>query len=207
MLSLLPSPFPILSLALFPAPWLTPPPPPPPPPGLPAYYEVACAEASSNLARFDGMRYGLLRQPENATLNDVYMATRDVGFGQEVKSRLLLGTYALSSGYYDAYYKRAQKVRTLIQEDFESCFGQVDLLISPVAPTTAYKRGALTSNPLEMYLGDAMTVNINLAGIPALSVPCGVDSSGLPIGLQMIAPAFAEGMLLRTGHIFQMMQT
>lgn len=150
------------------------------------------------------MRYGLFNRPSEGNLTEAYTTTRDTGFGQEVKSRLLLGTYALSSGYYDAYYKRAQKVRTLIQDDFKRCFEQVDLLISPVAPTTAYKRGALTSNPLEMYLGDIMTVNVNLAGVPALSIPCGVDRKGLPIGLQIIASAFAEGPLLRTGHVFQL---
>ncbi len=172
------------------------------PHALSAYYLLAPAEASSNLARFDGVRYGL--RAEGATdLLDMYTRTRHDGFGPEVKRRVMLGTYALSSGYYDAYYGRAQRVRTKIAEDFASAFAEVDFIITPTAPTVAFKLGEKTGDPLAMYLNDFCTVPMSLAGIPAISIPCGL-SGGLPVGLQIAGPAFSENELLDTAHAFEL---
>ncbi len=168
---------------------------------LSAYYLIAPAEASSNLARYDGVRYGF-RAKDTDNLLDMYNKTRSQGFGTEVKRRILIGTYALSSGYYDAYYKRAQQVRTLIRRDFEKAFEEVDLIISPTAPTTAFKLGEKTSDPLTMYLSDIYTIPVNLAGLPAISVPCGFIS-GLPAGLQMIGKMFDEATVLRAAHAYE----
>ncbi len=170
--------------------------------GVAAYYILAPSEASSNLARYDGIKYGY-RTPQWSNLRDMYMRTRDTGFGAEVKRRIMLGTYALSAGYYEAYYKKAQQVRTLIRRDFEEAFQQVDVLVAPTAPTPAFKIGEKIDDPLQMYLSDVFTITINLAGIPALSLPCGFSSAGLPIGLQIIGKPFAEETILRVAHAFE----
>jgi aspartyl-tRNA(Asn)/glutamyl-tRNA(Gln) amidotransferase subunit A len=167
------------------------------------YYLVATAEASSNLARYDGVKYGLRRAATDDGLLDMYRHTRDAGFGTEVKRRIMLGTYALSAGYYDAYYLKALKVRTLIRRDFGRAFEGCDVIAAPTAPTTAFRLGEKVSDPLAMYLSDVFTTSVNLAGLPGLSVPCGFDSAGLPIGLQVIAPAFAEETALRVGDAYQ----
>lgn len=170
------------------------------------YYIVATAEASSNLARFDGVQYGLRALPDKArksSLVDMYETTREQGFGDEAKRRIMLGTYVLSSGYYDAYYLRAQKVRTLIKQDFEKVFAECDAVISPTAPTTAFKIGEKVDDPLSMYLSDIFTIPANLAGIPAISVPCGFDKNKLPIGLQLMAKPFAEEMLLSLAFAYE----
>ena len=169
---------------------------------IPAYYVVATAEASANLARFDGVRYGFRAQGAEDPIS-MYGRTRHDGFGSEVKRRIILGTYVLSSGYYDAYYLTAQKVRTLIRRDFEQVFEQCDALLAPVCPTPAFKLGELTDDPLQMYLSDVLTVTANLAGICALSVPCGWTSAGLPVGLQVIGPALGEEAILRAGYAFE----
>jgi len=169
---------------------------------LPAYYVMSSAEASSNLARFDGVRYGR-RAAEYADLEELYVRSRSEGFGAEVKRRILLGTYALSAGYYDAYYKKALQVRTLVMRDFARAFEGFDCLLGPVAPTTAYRLGEKKQSPLEMYMGDIHTVPVNIAGIPALSLPCGRDEQGLPIGLQLMGPAFSEAMLYQVGHALE----
>jgi aspartyl-tRNA(Asn)/glutamyl-tRNA(Gln) amidotransferase subunit A len=171
------------------------------PHALSAYYVIAPAEASSNLARFDGVRYGL-RAADAADLLDMYTRTRHDGFGAEVKRRIMLGTYALSSGYYDAYYGRAQRVRTKIAEDFKSAFEQVDLILTPTAPSVAFKLGEKTSDPLAMYLNDFCTVPMSLAGLPAISIPCGL-SAGLPVGLQIAGPAFSENRLLDAAYALE----
>ncbi len=171
------------------------------PHALSAYYVLAPAEASSNLARFDGVRYGL-RAEDASDLLDMYTRTRHDGFGAEVKRRIMLGTYALSSGYYDAYYGRAQRVRTKIAQDFSSAFAQVDFIVTPTAPTVAFKLGEKTSDPLAMYLNDFCTVPMSLAGIPAISIPCGL-SDGLPVGLQIAGPAFSENKLLDAAHALE----
>ncbi len=168
---------------------------------IPAYYIVAPAEASTNLSRYDGVRYGY-RCADPADLNDLYTRTREEGFGDEVKRRILVGTYALSAGYYDAYYKKAQQVRRLIQQDFLSCFGQVDVIAGPTTPGPAFPLGAKAGDPVAMYLEDVYTLAVNLAGLPALSVPAGLVG-GLPVGLQLIGPHFAEGRLLNVAHRFQ----
>ena len=165
------------------------------------YYIVATAEASSNLARYDGVRYGL-RVP-GATLMEMYRKTRERGFGPEVKRRIMLGTYALSSGYYDAYYLRAQRVRALIAQDFSDAFQKVDAIITPTTPTPAFKLGEKTADPLEMYLADIYTVTGSLAGVPGISVPCGKTKSGLPIGMQIFGPHFAEERILRLARAFE----
>jgi aspartyl-tRNA(Asn)/glutamyl-tRNA(Gln) amidotransferase subunit A len=165
------------------------------------YYIVATAEASSNLARYDGVRYGL-RVP-GATLIDMYRKTRERGFGAEVKRRLMLGTYALSSGYYDAYYLRAQKVRALIARDFTEAFQKVDAIVTPTAPTPAFKLGEKTSDPLQMYLADIYTVTGSLAGIPGISVPCGITKEKLPIGMQILGPHFSEARILQLARAFE----
>ncbi|AZR72066.1 aspartyl/glutamyl-tRNA amidotransferase subunit A [Anoxybacter fermentans] len=169
---------------------------------LPAYYIIAPAEASSNLARYDGVRYGY-RAENTRGLLDMYNTTRSEGFGPEVKRRIMLGTYALSSGYYDAYYLKAQKVRTLIKDDFDRAFSKYDVLISPTTPTTAFKLGENVDNPLAMYMSDICTVPINLAGVPAISIPVGFDSNGLPIGLQIIGKHFAEATILRVAYTLE----
>ncbi|MCK8826991.1 Asp-tRNA(Asn)/Glu-tRNA(Gln) amidotransferase subunit GatA [Natroniella acetigena] len=169
---------------------------------LSAYYLIAPAEASSNLARYDGVRYGYRNEEANG-LVEMYKKTRQDGFGDEVKRRIMLGTYALSSGYYDAYYKKAQQVRTLIKEDFEKAFEEYDVLISPTSPTTAFKVGDKSNDPLQMYLSDICTIPINLAGIPALSMLCGLDNEGLPIGLQIIGDHFAEEKILQVAYAFE----
>jgi aspartyl-tRNA(Asn)/glutamyl-tRNA(Gln) amidotransferase subunit A len=165
------------------------------------YYIVATAEASSNLARYDGVRYGL-RVP-GATLMDMYRKTREQGFGPEVKRRIMLGTYALSAGYYDAYYLRAQKVRSLIARDFSAAFEKVDAIVTPTTPTPAFKLGEKTADPLQMYLADIYTVTGSLAGIPGISVPCGNTKIGLPIGMQIFGPHFAEARILQIAHFFE----
>jgi aspartyl-tRNA(Asn)/glutamyl-tRNA(Gln) amidotransferase subunit A len=166
-----------------------------------AYYLIATAEASANLARYDGIRYGLRAEADNTL--DLYNRTRALGFGAEVKRRIMLGTFALSAGYYDAYYLKAQKVRTLIRQDFQRAFQDCDIIITPVAPTTAFKLGEKTADPLQMYLSDIFTISVNLAGLPGLSVPCGFDSFGMPIGLQLIGPPFGEEIILRTGDAYE----
>ena len=166
---------------------------------VPVYYLIATAEASSNLARFDGVRYGF-RAEEASTLKEMYSRTRDQGFGAEVKRRIMLGTYALSAGYYDQYYGKAQKVRSLIERDFRDAFEKCDLIATPTAPTPAFKLGEKTDDPLEMYLSDIYTITANLAGVPGLSMPCGLSSRGLPIGLQLIGKHFDEATLLRASH-------
>ena len=166
------------------------------------YYILANAEASSNLARYDGVRYGV-RTPQAANLLDMYMRTRAEGFGAEVKRRIMLGTYALSAGYYDAYYKKAQQLRTLFRQDFQRAFTQCDALLAPVAPTPAFRLGERLSDPLQMYLADVFTIPVNLAGLPALSVPCGFTRQELPIGLQIIAPPFREDLLLQVAAAFE----
>ena len=168
---------------------------------LPAYYIIAMAEASANLARFDGVRFGA--RVEGADLIDTYKKTRGVGFGEAVKRRIMLGTYTLSAGYYDAYYGKAQAVRTLIRRDFDELFEQVDMLIAPVAPTTAFKFGEVTDDPLQMILADELTISANLAGICGLSVPCGFDGQGLPVGMQILGAQFTEERVLRLGHAYQ----
>jgi aspartyl-tRNA(Asn)/glutamyl-tRNA(Gln) amidotransferase subunit A len=171
------------------------------PHALSAYYVLAPAECSSNLARFDGVRFGLRAQGATDLL-DMYTRTRHDGFGAEVKRRIMLGTYALSSGYYDAYYGRAQQVRTKIAEDFSSAFAEVDLIVTPTSPTVAFKLGERTADPLAMYLSDYCTVPMSLAGIPAISIPCGL-SEGLPVGLQIAGPAFSENRLLNVAHALE----
>ncbi len=170
------------------------------------YYICAPAEASANLARFDGVRYGHRSQKSDDVMN-LYCRSRAEGFGQEVKRRIILGTYVLSSGYYDAYYGRAQKVRTLIRQDFSKVFEQVDLLLTPVAPTPAYKLGSNIQDPLKMYLGDVFTVPASLAGLPAISVPAGTTPAGLPVGVQFIANSFRDDFLMRPARAFELLVT
>jgi len=166
------------------------------------YYLVATAEASSNLSRYDGVRYGH-RAAGAKDLLEMYMASREGGFGTEVKRRIMLGTYALSAGYYDAYYRKAQQVRTLILRDFEAAFQSVDVLVTPTSPTGAFPIGERTADPLKMYLSDIFTISVNLAGLPAISVPCGLDGAGCPIGMQVIGRAFDEATVLRTAWVFE----
>ncbi|MDH5605297.1 MAG: Asp-tRNA(Asn)/Glu-tRNA(Gln) amidotransferase subunit GatA [Anaerolineae bacterium] len=168
---------------------------------LPVYYLIAPAEASANLARFDGVRYGL--RVESEDMIDMFMETRGAGFGEEVKRRIMLGTYALSAGYYDAYYGQAQKVRTLIQQDFLKVFEQVDVIAAPVAPTTAFKPGEHRDDPLAMYLEDVFTLPANLAGVPGLAFPTGFDGDGLPVGMQLMGKHFGEETLLKAVHVYQ----
>ena len=166
------------------------------------YYLVATAEASSNLARYDGVKYGF-RAPKPADLLEMYQQTRRDGFGAEVKRRIMLGTYALSAGYYDAYYLKAQKVRTLIRQDFARAFERCEVIATPTAPTAAFKFGEKTADPLQMYLSDIFTISINLAGLPAISIPCGFTRAGLPIGLQLIGKPFDEATILNVAHAFE----
>lgn len=170
--------------------------------GVPAYYIIAPSEASANLARYDAVKYGV-RAEDAENLLEMYKRTRAEGFGTEVKRRIMLGTYALSAGYYDAYYLKAQKVRTLIKQDFENAFKKVDILISPTSPSTAFTAGEKTEDPLSMYLLDLMTIPVNLAGLPAISVPCGFDRQGLPIGLQMIGNVLQEDLLLQVAYAYE----
>ena len=169
---------------------------------LPAYYVISSAEASSNLARFDGVKYGFRAQSVKE-IHDLYKETRTQGFGPEVKRRIMLGSFVLSAGYYDAYYKKALQVRTLLKNAFDQVFAGYDAILAPVAPTTAYRIGEKTRDPLEMYLGDVYTVPVNIAGLPALSLPCGTDSQGLPIGMQLIGKAYSEPTLYRAGFAFE----
>lgn len=169
--------------------------------GLPAYYIIAPSEASANLARYDAVKYGLRQEGEN--LLSMYTKTRAEGFGTEVKRRIMLGTYALSAGYYDAYYLKAQKVRTLIKQDFEAAFEEVDVLVCPTSPVTAFPAGDKTADPLSMYLLDLMTIPVNLAGLPALSLPCGFDQQGLPIGVQLIGKVLSEALLLQVAYAYE----
>jgi aspartyl-tRNA(Asn)/glutamyl-tRNA(Gln) amidotransferase subunit A len=170
--------------------------------GLPTYYIIAPSEASANLARYDGVKYGF-RSSDAENLIDMYCKTRAEGFGAEVKRRIMVGTYTLSAGYYDAYYLKAQKVRTLIKQDFERAFSQVEVLVCPTAPTTAFKAGEKTADPLSMYLSDLMTIPVNLAGLPAVSIPCGFDEQGLPIGMQLIGKVLGEARLFEVAHAYE----
>lgn len=169
---------------------------------LSAYYVISSAEASSNLARFDGIRYGY-RCEEYDSIDALYRKSRSEGFGAEVKKRIMLGTFALSSGYYDAYYKKALQVRSLVRKDFDEAFGKCDFIVSPVAPSVAYKIGEKSGDSLQMYMGDAYSVPINIAGIPALSLPCGTGEGGMPVGMQLVGPAFSESLLYRAGYAFE----
>ncbi|MFZ6016396.1 MAG: Asp-tRNA(Asn)/Glu-tRNA(Gln) amidotransferase subunit GatA [Nitrospirota bacterium] len=165
------------------------------------YYVLATSEASSNLARYDGVKYGF--RAEGKDLMDMYINTRAQGFGAEVKRRIMLGTYALSSGYYEAYYKKAQQVRTLIKQDFEKAFQDVDVIVTPTSPTAAFKIGEKTADPLQMYLSDIFTISVNLAGVPGISIPCGFTSNNLPIGLQMIGKHFDEESILKVAYAYE----
>lgn len=169
---------------------------------LAAYYIIACAEASSNLGRFDGIRYGY-RTKNYENLKDIFVNSRTEGFGDEVKRRIILGTYVLSSGYYDAYYKKAQQVRTLVKKDFDEAFQKYDVILTPTSPTVAYEIGTKSNNPLEMYLADICTVSVNIAGLPGISIPCGVDSNNMPIGMQLIGNKFAESTILNAAYTFE----
>ena len=169
---------------------------------LAAYYIISSAEASSNLSRFDGVRYGY-RTDSFEDIHDLYKKSRSEGFGKEVKRRIMLGTFALSSGYYDAYYKKALQIRSIVMNDFDGAFRKCDFILSPVAPTVAYKLGEKRENPLEMYMGDAYSVPVNIAGVPAISVPCGKGEGSMPIGAQLIGPAFSEKMLYRAAAVLE----
>ena len=169
---------------------------------LATYYIIGCAEASSNLGRFDGIRY-TYRTSEFKNLRDLYKKSRSEGFGQEVKRRIILGTYVLSSGYYDAYYKKAQKVRTFVKKEFEKAFEKYDIILTPTSPTVAFEINSKCNNPLEMYLSDICTVSVNIAGLPAISIPCGVNSKGMPIGMQLIGNKFAEETILQAAYTFE----
>ncbi len=169
---------------------------------LATYYIIACAEASSNLGRFDGIRYGY-RTQNFENLKDIYKNSRSEGFGPEVKRRIILGTYVLSSGYYDAYYKKALEVRTLVKQEFDKMFEKYDVLLTPTSPTVAFEIGTRSNNPLEMYLADICTVSVNIAGLPGISVPCGVDSKGMPIGMQLIGDKFQEETILNAAYTYE----
>ena len=169
---------------------------------LATYYIIACAEASSNLGRYDGIRY-TYRAKDCKNLKEIYKKSRSEGFGAEVKRRIILGTYVLSSGYYDAYYKKAQQVRTLVMNEFNKAFEKYDVIITPTSPTVAFKLGAKLDNPLEMYLSDICTVSVNIAGLPGMSIPCGVDSEGMPIGMQIIGKKFDEETIIKTAYAFE----
>lgn len=174
--------------------------------GVAAYYILAPAEASSNLARYDGVRFGF-RAKDAANLEELYVQTKTQGFGDEVKRRILLGTYALSAGYYDAYYRQAQKVRTLIRQDFSDAFKICDVLLAPTTPTTAFKIDEKVGDPIQMYLSDVCTIPVNLAGLPSMSLPCGFDSKGLPIGFQLIGKPFDEGSIFQVAHAYEQSAT
>ena len=166
---------------------------------LAAYYIIACAEASSNLGRFDGIRY-TYRSPNATNIDEIFKKSRSEGFGAEVKRRIILGTYVLSSGYYDAYYKKAQKVRTMVMNEFNKAFEKYDVILTPTSPVTAFGIGEKSNNPLEMYMADICTVSVNVAGLPAISIPCGVDSNGLPIGMQLIGNKFQEETIMNAAY-------
>jgi aspartyl-tRNA(Asn)/glutamyl-tRNA(Gln) amidotransferase subunit A len=170
---------------------------------LSAYYLIAPSECSSNLARYDGVRYGLRAPGEHADSIEMMFATRGQGFGPEVKRRIMLGTYALSAGYYEAYYGQAQKVRTLVIRDYEAAFERFDILVSPTSPTTAFRIGEKADDPMAMYLNDIFTIPANLAGVPAISIPSGLDDAGLPVGVQLTAPALDEPTLFRAAHALE----
>ena len=169
---------------------------------LATYYIIACAEASSNLGRFDGIRY-TYRAPEAKTLKEIYKKSRSEAFGSEVKRRIILGTYVLSSGYYDAYYKKAQQVRTLVKNEFNKAFEKYDVIITPTSPTVAFKLGEKSTNPMEMYLADICTVSVNIAGLPGISIPCGINSEGMPIGMQIIGNKFEEEKILKVAYAYE----
>lgn len=169
---------------------------------LAIYYIICCAEASSNLGRFDGIRYGY-RTENFKDLKEIYKNSRSEGFGEEVKRRIILGTYVLSSGYYDAYYKKAQQIRTLVKKEFDKAFEKYDVLLTPTSPTVAFEIGGRANNPLEMYLADVCTVPVNIAGLPGISVPCGVDSKGMPIGMQLIGNRFEESTILNAAYTYE----
>ena len=169
---------------------------------VPAYYIIACAEASSNLSRYDGLKYGY-RSPDAKTLPEVYRLSRSEGFGLEVKRRIMLGSFVLSSGYYDAYYKKALQTRALIKDAYDRLFGRFDMILSPIAPTTAYKLGENIDDPIKMYMGDLYTVSVNLAGLPAVALPCGIAGQGMPVGFQLIGDAFSERKLINASRVFQ----
>lgn len=169
---------------------------------LATYYIIACAEASSNLGRFDGIRY-TYRTSEFKNLKELYKKSRSEGFGSEVKRRIILGTYVLSSGYYDAYYKKAQQVRTLVMNEFNKAFEKYDVILTPTSPTVAFDIGSKTNDPLEMYLADICTVSVNIAGLPGISIPCGVDKEGMPIGMQLIGNKFCEETILNAAYTFE----
>ena len=169
---------------------------------IPAYYVIACAEASSNLARFDGVKYGY-RTKEYEGLHNMYKKSRSEGFGPEVKRRIMLGSFVLSSGYYDAYYLKALRVKALIKKAFDDAFAKYDMILGPAAPTTAPKLGESLQDPISMYLGDIYTISVNLAGLPGISLPCGTDSQGLPIGLQLIGDCFQEKKIIQAAYSFE----
>ena len=169
---------------------------------IPAYYVIACAEASSNLARFDGVKYGY-RTPSDGGLHQMYKKSRSEGFGSEVKRRIMLGSFVLSSGYYDAYYLKALRTKALIKQAFGRAFQKYDIILGPTAPTTAPKIGSSLSDPLKMYLGDIYTISVNLAGLPAISIPCGQDAQGLPIGLQLIGDCFQEKKIIQAAYTYE----
>ena len=169
---------------------------------LATYYIISCAEASSNLGRYDGIRYGH-RAKNFSNVKELFKNSRSEGFGEEVKRRIILGTYVLSSGYYDAYYKKAQQVRTLVKRKFDDAFEKYDVILTPTSPTTAFKIGEKSNNPLEMYLSDICTVSVNIAGLPGISIPCGVDSQGLPIGMQLIGNKFSEETIIKAAHAYE----
>ena len=169
---------------------------------LATYYIIACAEASSNLGRFDGIRY-TYRTEKFGNLKELYKKTRSEGFGPEVKRRIILGTYVLSSGYYDAYYKKAQQVRTLVTNQFNKAFENYDVILTPTSPIVSFDLGSKTDNPLEMYLADICTVSINIAGLPAISIPCGVNSDGMPVGMQLIGNRFCEETILNAAYTYE----
>ena len=172
---------------------------------IPVYYLIATAEASSNLARYDGVKYGYRAEGPFGNLLEMYRKTRSQGFGAEVKRRIMLGTYALSSGYYDAYYRKAQQVRTLIRQDFHEAFNNCDVIFAPAAPTPAFRIGEKIGDPLQMYLLDIFTASVNLAGLPGLCLPCGYSTTGLPLGLQVLGKPFDEGTVLKAAFSFEQM--
>ena len=169
---------------------------------LSAYYIVACAEASSNLGRYDGVKYGYRAENFN-NLNEMYINTRNEGFGEEVKRRIMLGTYVLSAGFYDAFYGRAKAFQEQLSAQFAQCFADCDFILTPTGPTTAFRFGENSDDPIKMYKSDICTVTVNMAGLPGLSMPCGFDSNGLPVGMQLIGPKFSEDVLLSAAHAYE----